>query len=375
LPGKKKNINKYWQSITMDFNFWGIPEMTVMKYVIFGNTVFNYLLALIVFLVVLAVMRIFKYVVIHKLKKIAQKTKTDFDDMIIEAIEKVFKKPFYAFVSVYAALKYLTLSQTLDMILHYILILVGTYYGIKFVSTFVDYGTRKFMEKGKEGQKIDASALKLMNSIAKAFLWLMAALLILSNLGYNINTLIAGLGVGGIAVAFALQNILADVFASFSIHFDKPFETGDFIEIGTDGGTVKRIGIKSTRITTVKGDELVISNRELTESRVHNYKKMEKRRITFHIGVEYGTPSEKLKKIPKIITEIISKIELLEMERVHFKEFGDSDLKFEIVYYINSNDYKVYMDKQQEINLKIKEAFDKEKIAFAFPTQTIFMGK
>lgn len=352
----------------------GISEMAVMKYVFFGNTVFDYFVALIVFLVVLAILRGFKYVAIKKLKKLALKTKTDFDDMLIEAFEKVFKRPFYAFVSVYAALKYLTLSQTLDTILHYFLIFLGTYYGIKFLSTFVDYGTRKFMENGKD-KKVDASAVKLMNSFVKAILWMIAALLILSNLGYNINTLIAGLGVGGIAVAFALQNILGDVFASFSIHFDKPFETGDFITIGDDAGTVKNIGIKSTRLITLKGDELVVSNRELTESRVHNYKKMEKRRITFVLGVEYGTPAEKLKKIPKMIKDIIKGIQLLEVDRVHFKEFGDFALKFEVVYYLNSSDYSVYMDKQQEINLKIKETFDKEKIVIAFPTQTIFMGK
>lgn len=359
----------------MDFNFdfWGIPEMTVMKYTFLGNTVFDYLMTLVIFVVMIAVMRIFKFVILNRIKKLALKTKTDLDDMFIEAIERVFSKPFYVLVSLYVSLRYLVVSEGFQIYLHYFLILISTYYGIKFVSTFVDYGTKKFMERGGE-KKVDASALKLMNSAAKALLWMIAALLILSNLGYNINTLIAGVGVGGIAIAFALQNILADVFASFSIHFDKPFETGDFIETGTDSGTVKSIGIKSTRLTTPKGDELVISNRELTESRVHNYKKMEKRRITFTLGVEYGTPAEKLRKIPKIMKDIINGLKL-EVERVHFKEFGSSELKFEIVYYLPSNDYMVYMDKQQEINLKIKEAFDKEKISFAFPTQTIFMGK
>jgi small-conductance mechanosensitive channel len=168
---------------------------------------------------------------------------------------------------------------------------------------------------------------------------------------------------------------LADIFASFSIHFDKPFKVGDFIIIGNDMGTVKKIGIKSTRITTLEGDELVVSNRDLTETRVHNYKRMRKRRVSFELGVEYSTPVKKLKKIPKIVEGIIKGIDLLEFDRAHFKNFGDFSLNFEVVYYLKSKDYNVYMDKQQEINLKIKEKFDKERIKIAFPTQQIFLKR
>ncbi len=354
-----------------------VSSLPFMQYVLWNNAVFDYFMALVVFLIVLAALRIFKYAVIRKLKKLAEKTKNDIDDMVVEAMEKVFRPPFYAFVSVYVSLHYLTLGDTVRAYLFYFMVFLGTYYGIKFVSTFVDYGTKKFIEREekREKKKVDTSAIKLMSTLVKGFLWLVAALLILSNLGYNINTLIAGLGVGGIAIAFALQNILADMFASFSIYFDKPFETGDFIVIGDDAGTVKKIGVKSTRIITLKGDELVVSNKELTETRVHNYKKMKKRRITFELGVEYSTPVKKLKKIPGIIKDIIEGIELLELDRVHFREFGDSSLKYEVVYYLNSKDYATYMDKQQEINMKIKEKFDREKIVIAFPTQTIFLEK
>lgn len=354
--------------------FTDISNLPIMSYTFLNNTVFSYLIAVIVFFISLTVLRTIKYVIIRYLKMLCKKTKNDIDDMLMEAVGKVFRPPFYAFLSFYIAVITLTIPEVVHTYLYYFLMIIGTYYGIKFVATFIDYGTRKYMEKSEEG-KVDGSTIKLLNNLVKAFLWLIATLLILSNLGYNITTLIAGLGVGGIAIAFALQNILADVFASFSIHFDKPFKTGDFIVTGNDMGTVKKIGIKSTRLTTLEGDELVVSNRELTEARVHNYKRMKKRRVQFNFDVDSSTSVKKLKKIPKMIEKIISDIDLLEFDRAHFKKFGDFSLIFEVVYYLNSKDYNVYMDKQQEINLKIKERFDKERIKMAFPTQQILLKR
>jgi small-conductance mechanosensitive channel len=354
--------------------FSDISSLPVMSYTFLNNTIFNYIIALIVFFISLTVLRTVKYVLIRYLKKLCRKTKNDIDDMILKAIENVFRSPLYAFLSIYIAVSVLMIPEAVHTYLYYILVVVGTYYGVKFVATFIDYGTRKFIESN-EKEKVDDSTIKLLNNLAKAFLWLIAALLILSNLGYNITTLVAGLGVGGIAIAFALQNILADIFASFSIHFDKPFKTGDFIIIGDDMGTVKKIGIKSTRITTLEGDELVVSNRDLTETRVHNYKRMRKRRVQFNINVDPSTPVKKLKKIPKIIEGIISKEKLVNFDRAHFKEFGDFSIIFQVVYYLGSSDYNKYMDVQQDINLKIKKAFDKERIKIAYPMQKLLLKK
>ncbi len=205
--------------------------------------------------------------------------------------------------------------------------------------------------------------------------WLVAAIIVFQNLGYNVSALVAGLGVGGIAIAFAVQNILTDIFSSFSIYFDRPFQEGDYIVVGDDSGTVKKIGIKSTRIQSLKGEELIVSNKELTETRIHNYKKMRERRISFNFGVVYETPTEKLRKIPEIVKSITDKIELVRLDRVHFDKFGDFSLSFEVVYYLNTSDYNKYMDIQQDINIDLKEAFKKEKIDFAYPTQTVFLNK
>jgi small-conductance mechanosensitive channel len=241
----------------------------------------------------------------------------------------------------------------------------------------IDYGFKKLMKKKEKEDdgRFNPNIIIIFRKISKIALWAVAFLVLLQNLGYDITALIAGLGIGGIAIAFALQNILSDIFSSFTIYFDKPFEVGDFIIIGKDMGTVKTIGIKSTRIQTLQGQELIVSNRELTGTRINNYKKMEKRRVVFSFGVVYGTSTEKLKKMPETIKNIIDNTELAELDRVHFIEFGEFSLKFEVVYFLSSSDYNKYMDTQQNINLKIKEQFEKEGIEFAFPTQTVFLNK
>ena len=230
-------------------------------------------------------------------------------------------------------------------------------------------------KKKKRGQEFDESVVDLLVKILKGIVWAVAIIVVFQNLGYDISALVLSLGIGGIAIAFALQNILADLFASFAIYFDKPFQVGDFIVVGKDMGTVKRIGIRSTRLQTLQGEELVVSNKELTESRVHNYKRMEKRRTVFSFGLTYETPTEKLRKVPAIIKNIMDNIELVDLDRAHFKEFADFSLNFEVVYYLNSSDYNVYMNIQQEINLRLKEEFEKEGIEMAYPTQTIFLQK
>jgi len=198
-------------------------------------------------------------------------------------------------------------------------------------------------------------------------------LLALDNMGVDITALIAGLGIGGIAVALALQNVLGDLFASLSIVLDKPFVIGDFIIVDDLLGTVERIGLKTTRVRSLYGEQLVFSNSDLLNSRIRNYKRMFERRILFSIGVTYQTPHEKLATIPGIIREVIESQEQVRFDRAHFKEYGDSALKFEIVYYVLVPDYNTHMDIQQAINLAIVRRFEEEKIEFAFPTQTLYL--
>lgn len=347
----------------------------ILTYAIGDNSVGDYLFALLAFILTIAVLKIFKTVMVNKLKKIAAKTKTKLDDLLIKTVDGI-GWPFYVVLALYIGAQFIQLTTVIQDALYYMLIIVATYYAVKVAQSLIDYVMHRLvLERRKEDKKADVSVIKLLNKVLKGVLWVVALLLILSNLGYDISTLIAGLGIGGLAVALALQNVLTDIFASFSIYFDKPFKIGDFVVVGDDSGTVRKIGIKTSRIKTLKGDELVISNKELTESRIHNYGRMKRRRVPFNIGVTYDTSSAKLKKIPGIIKSAINKVKLADFDRAHFKEFGDFSLKFEIVYYVNSGDYNKYMDVQQKINLEIKKRFEKEGIEMAYPTQTIFLNK
>ena len=224
----------------------------------------------------------------------------------------------------------------------------------------------------KHGRQISNHILFILKKVLQIVIYVFAFVIILGVFGQNLSGVIVGFGVGGIAVALAIQNILSDALTAFSIYFDHPFEVGDFIVVGDYAGTVTKIGIISTRIQLLQGEELIISNKNLISSSVRNFKKLERRRIVFAVKVTYDTPIQKLKKIPEIIGKIINNTEQAELDRIHFQQFGDFSLDFEIVYYITTADYNTYMDIQQKINYEIMEEFDKEKIEMAYPTQKIF---
>jgi small-conductance mechanosensitive channel len=215
----------------------------------------------------------------------------------------------------------------------------------------------------------------MVQLVVKVCLWSFGLLFILSNLGVNITSLIAGLGSGGIAVALAMQNILGDLFSYFAIYFDKPFVKGDFIIIGPQLGVVDKIGIKTTRIRALQGEEIIISNSELTSSRIQNFKKMEERRVVFSFRVFYKTPLEKLEKIPQYVRDIVSAQEQVRFDRAHLAAFGESAYVFEIVYYVQSGDYNEYMDIHQNIHFQIIAVFERENIDFAYPTQKVYLDQ
>jgi small-conductance mechanosensitive channel len=227
------------------------------------------------------------------------------------------------------------------------------------------------LELSREREPREATALGLLGFSARIAVWSLVVLLILGQLGFDITALIAGLGIGGVAVALAVQNVLGDLFASLSIVLDKPFEVGDFIVVDGLRGTIERVGIKSTRVRSLDGELLVFSNADLLRSRIRNFQRMRERRVQFTIGVVYHTPLETVRAIPGILREIIERGEKTRFERAHFKEYGDSALVFESVYHVLAPDYNTYMNVHQDINLAIFERFGEERIEFAFPTRTV----
>jgi small-conductance mechanosensitive channel len=339
--------------------------------VYFENAVKDWLTAAGLFMGVCLLLYGCKSLIAGRLCHLFKMTGTHLDDACLRLIGgiSVF---FYIAVAFYAATKHLLLPNAIDGLIYAVFVIALVYEGVQFLQKF----TLFFLQKVWLKDNVHAEHVShIFGIFIKVALWAIGLLLILSNLGFEVSSLVASLGIGGIALALAVQNILGDIFNSFSIYLDRPFQVGDFIVVGQHMGTVKKIGLKSTRLEALQGEEIVISNSELTSARIQNFKHMQKRRIAFPFGVTYDTPHAKIAAIPGMVREIVEGVGNTQFDRAHFKSFADSSLDFEVVYYLLSSDYNTYMDTQQAINLGLIERFAKEGIEFAFPTRTVHLVK
>ncbi len=339
----------------------------------YGNSPGRWAIAVGVFLLLLIVLRISKGVGARRIEKLAARTATKWDDALVDALGAT-KLWFLVVMSAYLAAR-LVLdlpqgpSEFADKIAIVTLLLQAAVWG----NVLLTSGLARYVEQRRETDAELVTTVSAMSILAKGSLWSIVVLLALANLGVDITALVAGLGIGGVAVALAAQNILGDLFASLSIVLDKPFALGDFIIVGEEMGTVEKIGLKTTRLRSLSGEQLIFSNGDLLKSRIRNFKRMYQRRVVFSLGVTYDTPREKLEEIPKMIREIIESLQSTRFDRSHFKEYGDSALVFETVYFVLSSDYNLYMDIQQAINLAIYDRFQQRQIEFAFPTRTVWV--
>lgn len=342
------------------------------EYTIINNTIRDWIISFSIILGVIIILRLFQSLIINKVRSLTAKTKTTIDDFIISTVQASVMPLLYV-LTFYFGLQYLSFSVKVQSVIHIAVMFVITFFVLKIISSFIAYVFRQALLKhGKTGQREKQSRGILL--IVQIVIWLIGLLFLVDNLGYDITTVVAGLGIGGIAIALAAQTILGDLFSYFVIFFDKPFEIGDFIIVDDKMGTVEYVGIKTTRIRTLSGEQLVCSNTDLTNSRVHNYKRMQERRVVFSFGIVYSTDFWKLELIPQLVKKIIEGLPDTRFDRAHFKDFGDFSLNFEVVYYVLSSDYNVYMDRQQSVNLKIFGLFAKEQVEFAFPTQTVLLN-
>jgi small-conductance mechanosensitive channel len=308
--------------------------------------------------------------------KWAEKTTTTLDDDIIDAV-KSFVVIIVAILGIEFALTPLSFLQAYMGILNQLFMVIEILliaFAVTRVSNIVaDY----YAERKSKPSNNKRHMVFILKKIIQIVVFICAFIVIIFVNGWlgngDLSSLAVTAGAGSIAIAFALQSTLTDFFSAFSIYFDRPFEIGDFISVNKYNGTVTNIGVKSTRLKLQSGEELVLSNKELNNASIQNFRKLEKRRIVFTIGVAYETPSEKLKIIPLILRGIIENAENAEIERVHFTEFGDFALKFMVSYYVKVPDYAVYLDTQQAINFAIKDAFDREGIEMAYPTSTVYV--
>ena len=341
---------------------------------IYGNEVERWLIALALLLGLWGLLRIIKAIVRSRAQGFADRLNSRWAQCVAD-LATATKLWFLFGLAFYASTLVVVLpDRTLAVVralAAIVLILQAAIWG----NVLIVFGITRYQA---ENRVQDAAAVTTMSALAflgKLALWTVALLLILDNMGLDVTALIAGLGVGGIAVALAAQNILGDLFASLSIVMDKPFVLGDFIIVGDYMGTVENIGLKTTRVRSLSGEQLVFPNSDLLGSRIRNFKRMQERRIVFTIGVTYETSLENLRAIPELIKDAIAAQENTRFDRAHFKGFGDSALTYEAVYFMTLPDYTIYMDVQQQINFKLLEQFASRGIEFAYPTQTIYLGQ
>ncbi len=346
--------------------------MTFLENIFFGYTLQTWFIAFGVVCVAFLTLILIQKIILRRLSRLAKRTETQIDDLLLAVLSKT-NRLFLFFAAVYIGSKFLALQpnilQAWNKIFFVVVIVQIAFWVGRGISFVISVNVKKRMADNAAS----TTTISVLGFISKLLLWSIVLLLVLDNLGINITSLVAGLGIGGIAVALAAQNILGDLFASLSIVIDKPFVVGDFIVVDQLKGTVEHIGLKTTRLRSLGGEQLIFSNNDLLKSRIQNFKRMVERRILFGFGVTYQTPAEKLPLINNILREIILQQEKVRLDRVHFKEFGDSSLNYEVVYFVKNQDYNIYMDIQQAINLEMFRRFQEAGIEFAYPTRTLLV--
>ena len=346
--------------------------LEVLNFPIAGNALIHWMAAIFWVVLAVSVMKFLMPKVVSKLENWTRKTSTSWDDAAAQALATT-RWFLIALIALSPASNELVLKPSVERWVHGVALAALLMQIGLWVGSFLDSWIRSARKHGMAVDPSTTSALSMLSFIARAVLWSALLLLMLSNLGFDVNTLVAGFGIGGIAIGLAVQNILGDLFASLSIVLDKPFQVGDFVVLDDFSGTVENIGLKATRVRSLSGEMLVFSNTDLTKSRLRNYKLMQERRIAFKFGVTYSTTPDQLQAIPEMVKEIVAGLPKVRFDRAHFSAFGDSSLDFDVVYWMLTPDYSAYMDVQQAINLALLRGFSSKGIDFAFPTRTLIL--
>ena len=346
----------------------------ILDQVYFRNSIQQWLLAAGFFAAALLVLTTIRGVVGRHLARLAEASETEWDNLLVSLITQT-RTALLLIVALFVATAPLEVPARLYAVLRSVTIIAllvqASMWGNSVIAFWIDHQAKRAGEEGA----VTATAANVFGFIAKLALYSVVVLLLLANLGIDITALVASLGIGGIAIALAVQNILADLFACLTISFDKPFVIGDFIIVGDLMGTVEHVGLKTTRIRSLSGEQLVFANNDLLGSRIRNFKRMYERRVVFGFGVVYQTSYDHLAGIPAMVKEAIEAQEQTRFDRAHFKSYGDSSLDFEVVYYVLVPDYNAYMDIHQAINLALFRQFEEKGIEFAYPTRTLYVNQ
>ena len=340
--------------------------------VYYHNTLRAWLVALATFAAVFLFLRVGRRMLVGRLERLAARTRTQFDDALVDLLKATRQWAMLVAALVVAVDVALTLRRQPENALHLVavftLLLQAASWGNALIGFFVK---RQISKSAADGSS--TTTIAALGYAGRFVLGIVLLLLALSNLGIDITALVAGLGITGIAIALAVQNILGDLFGALSIVLDKPFVIGDSITVDQLSGTVEHIGLKTTRLRATGGEQLIISNADLLRSRVRNMKRMYERRVELSFGIAYDTPPDLVARIPEIAREVVSAQPRTRFERSHFKRFGESSLDFETIYWLTVPDYTVFMDTQQAVNLELMRRFAALGVGFAFPSRTVYV--
>lgn len=342
----------------------------LLDMIVFGNTVRQYVVSLTVFVAGVLALKLFEGIVLRRMKARAAATQTKVDDVLVDLIDKA-SVPVVLYAIFYVAVQPLQLHAKVERAAWLLGVAVLTYAAVRLASATLTAYFEHFWLVRDEDRPRKQSMRKLL-PIARALIWVSGAVFLLDNVGFRISAVVTGLGIGGVAVALAAQAILGDLFSYFAIVLDRPFEVGDYITVGEFSGWVEHIGIKTTRLRSQSGEQLIVPNKDLTGSRLRNFSVLERRRVLIHFGIVYQTVPERVREVPAIFEAIVEELRGVEFERCHFKAYGPYSLDFEGVFHVEGSDYMKYMDLQQEFNLALMDRFKARSIEFAYPTQTIF---
>jgi small-conductance mechanosensitive channel len=339
---------------------------------LFDNPLRDWLTALGLALTINVVVGAAKWLILHRLSALAAKTESQLDDWLVY-VARATKQVLVLGVTLFIGTRYLDLPDRVESVFTIVATVSAFLQLGLWLSAGLFFWLARYKERALTNDASAATSLAAMGFVGRLILWSAVLLVMLDNLGVDVTALVAGLGVGGIAVALAVQNILGDLFASLSIVIDKPFVIGDFVVVDDLSGTIEHVGLKTTRVRSLSGEQIVIANSDLLKTRIRNYKRMQQRRAVFAFGVLYQTTPEQLEAIPGIVQTIIEATPNTRFDRAHFKSFGESSLDFEVVYWMTVPDFPAYMDAQQAINLALVRRFKAEGIDFAYPTRTLFI--
>ncbi|MDP6793226.1 MAG: mechanosensitive ion channel family protein [Anaerolineales bacterium] len=344
--------------------------MSILTDTWFGNPLSAWLLALALTIAAVALLRGLRNMMVRRLKHIAHGTVTQIDDLAISLMHSS-RSWFFLAISLYIGSRALTLPEGLEDFIKLVTIFSMLLQAALWANQLIDHGLQLYARNTLEAENDPKNTVAILSLASRIILWTIILLLALDNLGIEITGLLTGLGIGGIAIALAVQNILSDLLSYVSIMLDRPFKIGDFLVVDQHMGAVEKIGLKTTRVRSLSGEMIIFANHDLLSCRLINFQDRKERRAVFTFGVTYDTSPEKVASIPTIVRDILESYEHVRFDRSHFKTFGDFSLDFETVYYVTTADYSIYMDVQQNVNLELLRRFEQEDIEFAFPTQTV----